>query len=209
MSGKVTLELQNLNMLFFKSSTSQSADVIHLHRGLVSLFKRPGSNQWQCRFKLPNGEWHSISTGRADLEEAKQSAVAIYERTMAKISQELSLKSKSFKQLAAEDLLAMDISLKEGSGKAIFKDYKFVLNKYLIPFFGSYKLNQITPELVKEFESWRLSQMGRDPQASTKRTNAAKTAANYALAPVQSPALPPRKRGTNSRCSCAARSTPG
>ena len=164
--------MQNLNQLFFKSSTSQSADVIHLHRSLVSLFKRPGSNQWQCRFKLPNGQWHSVSTGQAELEEAKQSAVAIYEQTMAKISQELSLKSKSFKQLAAEDLLVMDVALKEGGGRAIFKDYKFVLNKYLIPFFGGYKLNQITPELVKDFESWRLSQMGRDPQASTKRTHA-------------------------------------
>ena len=54
---------------------------------------------------------------------------------MAKISQDLSLKSKSFKQLAEEDLVAMDIANKEGNGKAIFKDYKFVLNKYLIPFF--------------------------------------------------------------------------
>ena len=164
--------MQNLNQLFFKSSTSQSADVIHLHRGLVSLFKRPGSNQWQCRFKLPNDQWHSMSTNQADLEGAKESSIALYERTIAKINQELSLKSKSFKQLATEDLIAMDVALKEGSGKAIFKDYKFVLNKYLIPFFGSYKLNQITPELVKDFESWRLSQMGRDPQASTKRTHA-------------------------------------
>ena len=138
----------------------------------MSLFKRSGSNQWQCRFKLPNAQWHSVSTGHADIEVAKQSAVAIYERSMAKISQDLSLKSKSFKQLATEDLLFMDIALKEGSGKAIFKDYKFVLKKYLIPFFGGYKLNQITPELVKDFESWRLSQMGRDPQASTKRTHA-------------------------------------
>ena len=96
--------MQNLNQLFFKSSTSQSADAVAIHGGLVSLFKRSGSNQWQCRFKLPNGQWHSMSTSQADLEQAKQSAVAIYERTMAKISQELSLKSKSFKQLALEEL---------------------------------------------------------------------------------------------------------
>jgi hypothetical protein len=88
--------MQNLNQLFARSSTSQSADVIRLHRGLVSLFKRSGSNQWQCRFKLPNDQWHSMSTGQADIEEAKQEAVALYERVMAKISQELSLKSKSF-----------------------------------------------------------------------------------------------------------------
>ncbi len=51
-----------------------------------------------------------MSTGQADLEEAKQSSIALYEQTMAKISQELSLKSKSFKQLAEEDLVAMDIA---------------------------------------------------------------------------------------------------
>ena len=113
-----------------------------------------------------------MSTGQADLEEAKHASIALYEQTMAKISQELSLKSKSFKQLAEEDLVAMDIANKEGNGKAIFKDYKFVLNKYLIPFFGKFQLKEITPELVKDFESWRLSQMGRDPQASTKRTHA-------------------------------------
>ncbi|MBU3610669.1 site-specific integrase [Polynucleobacter wuianus] len=172
MSRNTTFELQNLSQLFFKSSSSQSADVIHLHRGLVSLFKRSGSNQWQCRFKLPNDQWHSMSTGRADLEEAKQSSIALYEQTMAKITQELSLKSKSFKQLAEEDLAAMDIANKEGDGKTIFKDYKFIFNKYLIPFFGKFQLKEITPELVKDFESWRLSQMGRDPQASTKRTHA-------------------------------------
>jgi integrase len=92
--------LQNLNQLFSRSSTSQTADAIRLHGDLVALFKRPDSSQWQCRFKLPNGQWHSTSTYQADLELAKQSAVAIYERSMAKIAQELSLKSKTFKQLA-------------------------------------------------------------------------------------------------------------
>ena len=109
--------MQNLSELFFKSSSSQSADVIHLHRGLVSLFKRSGSNQWQCRFKLPNDQWHSMSTGQADLEEAKHASIALYEQTMAKISQELSLKSKSFKQLAEEDLAAMDVAQKEGKAE--------------------------------------------------------------------------------------------
>ena len=33
-----------------------------------------------------------MSTGQADLEEAKHTSIALYEQTMAKISQELSLK---------------------------------------------------------------------------------------------------------------------
>jgi integrase len=164
--------LNHLDQLFFRSSASHQADAVSIHGGLVILFKRSNSSQWQCRFKLQNERWHTASTFQADLDLAKQAAVAVYERTMAKISQELSLKSKSFKQLAQEDLIAMDIANKEGRGKAIFKDYRFVLHKYLVPFFGQYQLNQITPEMVKDFESWRQSQMGRNPQASTKRTHA-------------------------------------
>ncbi len=165
--------MQNLNQLFFKSSTSQSADVVAIHGGLVSLFKRSGSNQWQCRFKLPNAQWHSMSTGRADLELAKQSAVAIYERSMAKIAQELSLKSKTFKQLAVEELESLTTAAREGKGKSVYRDYSFVINKYFIPFFGAYQLTQITPQLVQEFESWGDSEMGRHPMASTKRTHSA------------------------------------
>ena len=181
--------MQNLNQLFFKSSTSQSADVVAIHGALVSLFKRSGSNQWQCRFKLPNGQWHSTSTHQADLEIAKQSAVATYERTMAKIAQELSLKSKSFKQLALEELESLTTSAKEGKGKSVYRDYCFVINKYFIPFFGSYQLTQITPQLVQEFESWRDGEMGRHPMASTKRTHSAaynriiERARNQALIP--------------------------
>jgi integrase len=138
---------------------------------------------------LPNGQWHSISTGHIDIELAKQEAVALYERAIAKIRQELSLKSKSFKQLAVEELENLSRASSEGKGKAVYRDYTFVINKYFIPFFGSYQLTQITPQLVQEFESWRDSEMGRHPMASTKRTHSAaynriiERARNLALIP--------------------------
>lgn len=163
--------MQNLKQLFSKTSPSQTADAIRLHHDLVSLFKRPDGSQWQCRFKLPNGQWHSMSTQQADLEAAKQEAVALYERVMAKLRQELSLKSKSFKQLATEELADLARASSEGRGKSVYRDYTFVINKYFIPFFGGYQLTQITPQLVQEFESWRDSEMGRHPMASTKRTH--------------------------------------
>lgn len=165
--------MQNLNQLFSKSSPSQTADAIRLHHDLVSLFKRSDSSQWQCRFKLPNGQWHSMSTQQADLEIAKQEAMALYEGVMAKVRQELSLKSKSFKQLATEELEDLARVSREGKGKSVYRDYTFVINKYLIPFFGVYQFTQITPQLVQEFESWRDSEMGRHPMASTKRTHSA------------------------------------
>lgn len=181
--------MQNLNQLFSKSSPSQTADAIRLHHDLVSLFKRSDSSQWQCRFKLPNGQWHSMSTQQTDLEPAKQEAVALYERVMAKIRQELSLKSKSFKQLAMEELEDLSRASEEGKGKSVYRDYTFVINKYFIPFFGAYQLTQITPQLVQEFESWRDSEMGRHPMASTKRSHSAaynriiERARNQALIP--------------------------
>jgi len=113
-----------------------------------------------------------MSTQQADPDIAKHEAVATYERVMARITQELSLKTKTFKLLAQDELQDLDIAIKEGRGKAIYKDYRFVINKYLIPFFGQYQLSEIKLDTVKDFESWRISQMGRDPQASTKRTHA-------------------------------------
>ena len=181
--------MQNLNQLFFKSSTSQTADVIHIHHDLVSLHKRPSSIYWQCRFKLPNEQWHSISTGQIELELAKQAAVAIYERSIVKINHELSLKTKTFKRLAIEEIEALSIASKEGKGKTIYRDYTFVINKYFIPFFGAYQLTQITLQKIQEFESWRDSQMGRHPMGSTKRTHGAaynrivERARNQALIP--------------------------
>lgn len=75
-----------------------------------------------------------MSTQQTDLEPAKQEAVALYERVIARIRQELSLKSKSFKQLAMEELEDLTRASSEGKGKSIYRDYTFVVNKYFIPF---------------------------------------------------------------------------
>ena len=172
--------MHHLNQLFYNSSSSQNEDVISLHNDLITLHKRTGSRQWQCRFKLPNNKWHSTSTGQDDLGQAKSSAEAIYGRCSDLVFQELNLKTRTYQQLAQDDLAVMKQALRDGTGKRIFRDYKFVLHKYLIPFFGRYQITEITIEIVKEFDSWRISEMGRDPQASTKRTHA--TAHNRVIA---------------------------
>lgn len=82
----------DFSLIFFRSSASQTADAATNQGGLVTVYKRPNRSQWQCRFKLPNGSWHSASTAKDDLEPAKQAAIAVYEQIMAQIGQELSLK---------------------------------------------------------------------------------------------------------------------
>ena len=54
------------------------------------------------------------------------------------------------------------------TGKRTYRDY----NKYLIPFFGQYEVGKITVEMLADFESWRISEMGKIPMASTKHNHA-------------------------------------
>ncbi len=140
--------------------------------GQVSIFRRPGSRNWQCRFKLPNGQWHAASTGSELLDQAKQQAIAIHSLVQARIQQGLAVQTRTFAQIANEELDAMDSKLSSGEGKKTYADYTFALKKYLIPFFGKTEVSQITVELVRDFEAWRVSQMGLVPKASTKRNHA-------------------------------------
>ena len=84
--------------LLFASTTAQ--EPIKLLDGLLTLCRRPNSRQWQCRFKLSTGGWHSASTGSDQLAEA----IAIYETVKVKIASDLAIKSKTFRQLATQEL---------------------------------------------------------------------------------------------------------
>lgn len=58
--------MQNFNQLFPQNINLSSPKTIRLLQGELTLFKRPKSHQWQCRFKLPNGQWHAASTATED-----------------------------------------------------------------------------------------------------------------------------------------------
>jgi integrase len=160
--------MHNINFLF-KQIASKDPDTLSILDGTISLFKRPNSHQWQCRFKLASGSWHQASTGSDQVAEATTRAIAIYEAVLVKVSNGLVIKNKNFKSLALEvlDILAKQIMGKKGLHT--FKDFKFVAERYLIPFFGKYQVSDITQQLIEDFESWRESEMGCDPKASTRR----------------------------------------
>jgi len=164
--------LQNLQYFFSTNTSLDSPKTIRLLRGELTLFKRPKSHQWQCRFKLPNGEWHAASTATEDADVAKTQAIAIYETVKIKISASLAVTTKTFKQVAFDEIANMAQATDNKTGKRTYRDYTFAINKYLIPFFGQYEISQITNELLADFESWRIAEMGRIPMASTKRNHA-------------------------------------
>ena len=164
--------MQNLNFLFQKSTDSFAPALTKLIDGQVAIFRRPNSNKWYCRFKLPNGQWYVVSTGQLHHEEAKRQSVVIYAQVQVKASQGLAIHSRSFGRLAMEELESMEQKALNGKGKVTYADYAFAIKKYLIPFFSKYDINGINEDLISDFEAWRISEMGLVPKSSTKRNHA-------------------------------------
>lgn len=163
--------MSNLQFLF-SGKNEQPFTNSKILDGKVTVFKRPSSKLWQCRFKLSNGHWHTTTTGTDDLAEARRQAVAIYETTKIKLNAGLAVSSKTFKQLALEELANMTRALNSSVGKTTYIDYTQAINKYLIPFFGKYEIDKITAEIIGDFEAWRTAEMGKVPKASTKQNHA-------------------------------------
>ena len=164
--------MQNFQYLFPENTNLETPKTIRLLQGELTLFKRSKSQQWQCRFKLPTGQWHAASTATEDADIAQIHAISIYETVKVKISAGMTVTTKTFKQVALDEIANMAQATDNKTGKRTYLDYTFAINKYLIPFFGQYEISQITNELIGDFESWRIAEMGRIPMASTKRNHA-------------------------------------
>ena len=162
--------MNHLSLLF--SSSTTKTDPIKLLDGLLTLYKRPSSHQWQCRFKLTTGAWHSASTGSDQLAEATTQAIAIYETVKVKLASDLTIKTRTFRQLANQELAMAARVVQANPNKRTHVDYIHIYTKYLIPFFGAYQINDITQELVDDYSAWRISQMGKEPKSYTQRRHA-------------------------------------
>ena len=157
---------------FYKAQVDADADKkIKAVAGKATLYKRSSTKYWQVRFKLANGKWHSQSTCTEDKDEAIINAEYIYQTVQIKTEAGLTPITKTFKQIAIDELTNMAQAMASGVGKRTYRDYTFAINKYLIPFFGNYTIDKITTESVRDFESWRIAMMGKVPMQSTKRNH--------------------------------------
>ena len=164
--------MSSLQQLFTTQFDANAIKQVKLMDGKALLYKRPQSVQWQVRFKLANNKWHSTTTNTDDIEQAKINAIAIIETVKIKTDAGLAITTKTFKQIALDEIANMSSALKNNTGRRCYRDYIFAINKYLIPFFGEYEVEKITVEMLGDFESWRVATMGKIPVASTKRNHA-------------------------------------
>ncbi len=96
-----------LVQLFQSATPAKQPRHTTTHNGRIRLFRRPDSQHWQCRVKLDNGTWHQATTGTTEFKEAESRAIAIYETVRLRVSNDLAIRTKSFRRVAAEEVEAL------------------------------------------------------------------------------------------------------
>ena len=143
------------------------AELIHLLDGLVVLYQRNRSARWQARLKLANGTWHRVSTGERDRVAAGRAALKQYYDAEFKREHKLPQNTRRFAAVAEAVVKNLQAAQADGTGKVVYASYISSINHYLIPFFGRYNIDRITPALLRRFDTWRKDKMGKVPVAST------------------------------------------
>lgn len=156
--SKVAVQLVNENLA-------------HARGGEVVLYKRPDSKRWQARFKLKDLKWHRVATKHVNIQYAAQTACEAYDRARFLYDEKIPIASKRFDVVARLAIEELEGQIASGTGKTVYNDYIIAIKKYLIPFFGSYNLNSIGYDELKNFSTWRIKQMGRAPVHSTVTTH--------------------------------------
>lgn len=117
------------------------------------------------------GRWVRITTRCKQLADAKKRARELFYEYQAREKNGLPIISKRFADVARVVIADMEKQLEAGAGKKSFRDYKIVLEKYLIPYFSDKFITSITYEELQKFAKWRTEKMGREPKASTLNTH--------------------------------------
>ena len=169
---------QKTNVINFEPAVSRELlltkhpNLIYMRDGEVVLYKRANSRVWQARFKLYDRKWHSYSTKHYSLEFAKRIAGEIYDEARFRERAGIAFIRRKYEAIARECIKEIESEREAGIKLMTNRDYIRAINKYLIPFFGNYCLENITPELISEYEKWRNKLMGKVPQSSTLTTHA-------------------------------------
>jgi hypothetical protein len=139
---------------FFKEEQNRASQLHHLLDGKITLYIRPKSVHWQVRITMPSGEYIRLSTGQYDLDEAKTQAVILYETIKTKIKMGTPVRAKTFGDVARLVLKDIRTSKTLNKHKKIYRDYVFVIQKYLLPFFDKKKIAELTAADIGEFDAF-------------------------------------------------------
>ena len=136
------------------------------------LVGREGTANWQIHYKVQSlNKWLRKSAGTKDLATAKIVAEDFAADTRAAERRGYPVVSKKFKVVAEVVSAKFKEQIKHGTGKKKYADYYRAIDQYLIPFFGNYNVDRITPAVLNEFDIWRYKHIGRRLKQSTQNTH--------------------------------------
>jgi len=136
------------------------------------LVGREGTANWQVHYKVQSlNKWLRKSAGTKDLAKATIVAEDFAADTRAAERRGFPVVSKKFKAVAEVVSEKFKEQIKHGTGKKKYADYYRAIDQYLIPFFGNYNIDRITPAVLNEFDIWRYERIGRRLKQSTQKTH--------------------------------------
>jgi integrase len=131
--------------------------------------RKPGGNWWM-RFSIKGQRQVRIGLKTADKAAAQARAAKEHLRYQLRAEEGQFTAPAKFKKLAQRYLENLDAEVKIG----LKKEYRgqsdrHVIERYLIPFFGDYRVDQITTRLVRSFIDWRYVYWTEGPGKDIER----------------------------------------
>ena len=150
----------------------QTDSLVYLRDGDVVLYKRERSSVWQMRYKLYDRRWRRVSTKHRNLDYAVKVAGDIYDEARFRERLGITQSNKKFSVIAKVCLQDLETEISAGIKPLTNKDYVRSINKYLLPFFQNYYLENIDIDVMRKYELWRNELMGKVPLTSTLANHA-------------------------------------
>ena len=132
--------------------------------GRILIYKRPNSKNYQCRLRIKGIKGYIVkSCDTANMGEAVNFAEDLYDSLRYKKLNNLPLKTKTFRQI-------FDEWLKKADKSEYRQDfYQGRAKLYLIPYFGEYKIEEITESIIDDYWLWRRNYYKDNPEKKKGR----------------------------------------
>lgn len=140
-----------------------------LPRELI-VYERPGTDVWQCRFKIDN-KWIVKTTKERDIKKAIERAKRLLFEAQVRKESNIPVVTKKFRDIAklAKQQMQDELANPKMKAPVSFDQYIKIIDDYLIPFFGNKNIDGITYEVLDAYHEDLKVKMGRSPAYSTMR----------------------------------------
>ncbi len=139
---------------------------------LVRLVRRENSKKWQVHYKIEGiKKWFRKTVSTTDQAKAIKDAERIWMKATFDHEEGRPIISKKFKPVAEVVLMRLEAEVRAGTSKPSTKDYISAIKLYLIPYYGKYNVDCITPQVVSGFHEWRRDEVGRELSGSAQNNH--------------------------------------